>query len=761
MIAGRKISWASAMVLRSGQKLAFSVVRPVSRIHTSTVLARGEYQKFSPRPGIKELQVMNEAYDGIYDEFRRERSRGDDSAKKDFRGNDSARGDFRRNDSARGGYRRNDSAEGGGFRRNDSAKGGYRRNDSAEGGFRRNDSAEGGYRRNESAKGGYRKGGQRGKGRGANRRDRDSFEDQDKVISRNKTTNSGREGDGLLGLDDYEVDIVKLKDMEWTDLIPKIDETTNDAGENDSGSSTSTAGFSDVPTLALAEHKIVSRVLVNSLHYNRKYSQLTPVQAQTIIPILKNESVVVRAKTGTGKTAAFAIPTLQKVLEARRRGEQGVKAVIVSPTRELAQQIADEITAISAYGELRNIRTQCFVGGLSKDKQLKLGFLKKPVVDIVVATPGRLLDILEDDSVLKNFSGLQFKVFDEADRLLDIGFRDSLGQIRDRLATVVKHQVPTLLFSATIDKTVRSFAKDEFGEKAKVVDTVPKDEPGAAELVLQQALVCNNWAHMYSAGVHSVEQEADIASKAKEDGTLPVPFKAIVFLPSVILVEHFAAVLRRYFAKHSDRRNFVHTIHGKMTQANRQRVADTYRKARESILVTTDVVARGMDFPHVSHVFQIGIPQDVASYIHRIGRTARIGNSGKSMLILSKYELGYLNKLEESNILMQEQSNYAPHEDVHEKLTEIFPDTVADEEEANNIYNNVLISVGSLKRTYRIDGRKYLRDHESFGHLLGLDTPILSSVARKVWYDQRDVFIRSRSGRGSFQGGSRQSRMKW
>ncbi|ANB11637.1 Mss116p [Sugiyamaella lignohabitans] len=628
----------------------------------------------------------------------------------------------------------------------------------------------GGYNSFQGSTG--RKGNARGTWGGKNKT-RDSERDQEKVIGRNRLSNRGGEGDGLRGLDDYEVDILKLRGLEWTDLLPKVEEKTSENAESGSESETSTeseksssesaAGFSGVPTLELANQKVVSRVLVNSLHYNRKYTSLTPVQAQTLIPILRNESVVVRAKTGTGKTAAFAIPTLQKVLEAKRAGEEGVKAVIISPTRELAQQIADEITAISTYGELRKIKTQCFVGGLSKDRQLKLGFLNKPVVDIVVATPGRLYDILEDDNVLKHFKGLRFKVLDEADRLLDIGFRNELEAIRDRLAEVVEGEVPTLLFSATIDQTVRSFARDEFGQRAKIVDTVPKNEPTAAELVEQHSIVCSNWAQMYTAGVEYIEKELVAAKNALEESNNGAarPFKAVLFMPSVVLVENFAKVLSEYFADGDHGRNFVHTLHGQMTQASRQRISDSYRKSRQSILVTTDVVARGMDFPQVTHVFQIGVPSDVASYIHRIGRTARIGNSGKSFLILSKYEKDYLNRLQSAaKITMANEVNtYKPDAEVASKVAQAVPESIVDEEEANDIYNNVLISVGSIKRSYRMDSRAYIRDHQQFADLFGLDTPILAGSAQKIWTDRREP--RHKGGRGSFRGGSRQSRMKW
>lgn len=595
-------------------------------------------------------------------------------------------------------------------------------------------------------KGGSGRGWDKKKDRNRNQfSNRGSDAEGDRIINRNKKAISGAEGDGLLGMSDYEVDITKLAGKTWTDLVPTKE------GESEGTDTELPSSFSPVLTSYLADHKLLSRVLVNSLQYNRKYERLTTVQAQTIIPVLRNESVIVRAKTGTGKTAAFAVPILQKVLEAKRQGVQGVKALIISPTRELAQQIADEIGSITAYGELRGIKVQCFVGGLSKDHQLRLAFGRNPVVDIAIATPGRLNDILENNpEVLQHFSELKFKVLDEADMLLHIGFRPQLDKIRDILATATNYeQVPTLLFSATTDSAVTSFARNELGGKINIIDTVPKDEPTAAELVDQTAIFCEQWAQVYEAALVEIQKQVE-ASQGK--------YKAIVFLPSVLLVENFKMFCKRYFKEtNCHEPSIVHSLHGQMTQAKRQHASDAFRKANESILITTDVVARGMDFPAVTHVVQIGIPQDVAQYIHRIGRTARIGNKGKSVLLLTKFEKLFLNALKDKQNVNLQPEVFQSNDETSKIVWNIGQNLLGDESEANDLFNNLLGSMGSLKRAYKIDGQKFIRANEEFARMLGNESPRLVGYVHRSWIS-KDFSQRGRSNRS---GGSRYSRMKW
>lgn len=521
--------------------------------------------------------------------------------------------------------------------------------------------------------------------------------------------------DGLRGESAYEIDREALSTLKWTDLIP------DDAREVE--------GMSPVPTQILASRRLLNLPLVNSLIYNRRYEWLTPVQAQTLLPILKGESVVVRAKTGTGKTAAFAIPTLQKVLETRSQTRGKVKAIIISPTRELAQQIADEIFKITQYGGVNSIKVQALVGGLSKERQLRQAGLQGkgggPVADIIVATPGRLLDILEDEEVLKKFSHIVFRVFDEADRLLDIGFERILEQIRDRLESVTgDREVPLLLFSATADRSVRRFAESQFGDRLRIVDTVPRDEPTANELVDQQAITCPSWREVYEGSTAAI-------IKAYEDSIIPGarPLKAIIFLPTVAMVENFAQLLRAILPPSI--RKHTSALHGKVSQSSRQHRADKFRKEPQGILVTTDVVARGMDFPLVTHVFQLGVPPDVASYVHRIGRTARIGNRGESQLFLTSHMRQYLGALKREGI--------KPHLVSYNPTSEEFKDEFyraarrLGDEEYKEMVNSLLAYMAVLKSQFNIYPADFMRGMKIFAEMFGRDSLPLTNANKAVW----------------------------
>lgn len=507
--------------------------------------------------------------------------------------------------------------------------------------------------------------------------------------SRNTARGSGPEGDGLLGQPDYE----RIKDLDGLDLT-KLCAKEGSTVEGD---------FSTVETASLAENKVLSRVLVNSLTENRKYKSLTAVQAQTMIPILRGDSVVVRAKTGTGKTAAFSVPSIQQVIEAVRNGEKGVKALIVSPTRELAQQIADEISAITSYGEMRQLLTVCLVGGLSKNGQIQHAFGGRKKADIIVATPGRLYDILQEPGIGEEFANLKIKILDEADRLLDIGFADALRDIDIELKRFSQSNFQTLLFSATIDRAVRQFASQELGTRAKIIDTVPKDEPEAHELVNQKAIITDNWSEMYAATYGAIQ---DAYTTSVDSGK--TIYKGIVFMPTVPSCEHFSDILKHTMA---DAKLHILVLHGQMTQAARQRVADQFRRSNNAIMITTDVVARGMDFPNVTHVFQMSTPRDVASYVHRIGRTGRIGNHGDAALILTKHERGYLRDLSQRKIEISDVSQYKPDPEYADRIKGAVEFIDHDDETKSNVIHGLLSSLAHIRKAYKVDGREFLRDN--------------------------------------------------
>ncbi|KAF5094658.1 hypothetical protein D0Z03_002018 [Geotrichum reessii] len=576
-----------------------------------------------------------------------------------------------------------------------------------------------GYNRNRSWGGNRRNNDRRGNRKGTGQGEFDQ--------RRNTSSNNGPEGDGLKGLPEYE----RVKDLENVDLSVLCSKD----------GASSKGDFSSVETESLAEHKILSRVLVNSLTDNRGYKSLTAVQAQTLVPILRGDSVVVRAKTGTGKTAAFSIPSIQHVIEAVKNDETGVKALIISPTRELAQQIADEISAITAWGEMRKLLTVCMVGGLSKQGQIKHAFEGRKKADIIVATPGRLFDVLQVPGIGEEFANLKIKVLDEADRLLDIGFADSLRDIDNELKRYSDNGFQTLLFSATIDRAVRQFASAELGSKAKVIDTVPKNEPEAHELVNQKVVVTNSWEEMYPAAYKAISEAQKMA--VEENNEI---FKGIVFMPTVPSCDHFTDIMKHAMAdapvgQKQTSRLQVMTLHGQMTQAARQRVADKFRKSDNALLITTDVVARGMDFPGVSHVFQLGAPRDVASYVHRIGRTGRIGNKGDAALLITQHEKGYLRDLKSRNISIEDVTTYKKSDEAeHEEVIKSAVDFLAhDDEFKETVISGILSSFAHLRKEYNVNGREYLRDNARVAETFGLEDYRPGQSLVRTWGAHRDA----------------------
>lgn len=590
-------------------------------------------------------------------------------------------------------------------------------------------------------------------------------------------------GDGLMDQPNYELDKEALKTLKWTDLVkPAADDISvlvegetgeagevSETGETGKGSEASEASLnsSNIPTEMLAERKLVSLPLVNSLIHNRGYKYLTPVQAQTLFPILNNESVVVRAKTGTGKTAAFSIPIVQKALESRADEslKNKVKAVIVTPTRELAQQIADEIFKITQFGGgLSEIKVQSLVGGVPKYAQLKAAGLMKgrygdgagKVADIVVATPGRLCDVLEDPQVSSYFDKVQFRVYDEADRILDIGFEREMEEIRQKLEQVTnRDDIPLLLFSATADRKMQKFAENQSSARVKLIDTVPPNEPTANELVQQHLVVCSNWADMYMGITNRIVQ---LYSDAKAEKS---HFKAIVFLPTTVMVDHFELLLKDAFtaSDNADMSRSVFGVHGQRSQSSRQNRSDRFRTKRDAILVTTDVVARGMDFPNVSHVFQIGPPTDTSSYIHRIGRTARIGNSGTSYLYYTDHMRGFVDALAKMNIKPEKEVYEVEVNDQNAETEKAFKRSVESEEYAQDLLYSLMSYMTNFKGKFPMDSSRFIKDMDPFVKLLGLSELRLGGQLQQAWRGRENSGNNRRRGTG--YGSSRRSRMRW
>jgi len=340
------------------------------------------------------------------------------------------------------------------------------------------------------------------------------------------------------------------------------------------------------------------------------YLNPTPIQAQAIPPLLEGRDLLGIAQTGTGKTAAFALPLLQQLDKQRQeRRHRAPRALILAPTRELAIQIGD---ALGTYGRHLGLRKAVIFGGVGQQPQVRaLG----RGLDIVVATPGRLLDLMRQGHLkLHQVSTL---VLDEADRMLDMGF------IRDvrRIVAALPKQRQTLLFSATMPSDVAKLAAEILHRPLRV-EVTPKAV--AVERIEQH--------------VHFVE--------ARGKRALLTELLADRGLERVIVFTRTKHGAERV-ARHLDKAGIAAgAIHGDKSQGARQRALAEFRSGKARVLVATDIAARGIDVDGVSHVINFEIPNQPESYVHRIGRTARAGAEGIAISLCDASERGHLKAIE-------------------------------------------------------------------------------------------------------------------
>ncbi|KAK4251521.1 P-loop containing nucleoside triphosphate hydrolase protein [Corynascus novoguineensis] len=402
---------------------------------------------------------------------------------------------------------------------------------------------------------------------------------------------------------------------------------------SDDGSSSLITRFADLPRLGVHDR------LVNSLTSVLKYETMTDVQSMTINAALAGKDVVAQAKTGTGKTLAFLVPTVQRLIANQpelaypRRGQarsDDIRAIILSPTRELAEQIGVEAKKLC---QGTGVVVQTAVGGTQKNQMLRKTRIEG--CHLMVATPGRLHDLLSDRSTGIDAPNLEALVLDEADRMLDVGFKTELESILNYLPHRTEVPRQTLLYSATIPKNVVNIAR-QFINPAnfEFVQTVRADEVPTHERVPQFIVPCRGFENLVPTLLELTRREINKALNDPER----LPFKAIVFLPTTASVQSYASIFRRL--KYHDRAMpRIFDIHSKLAQSARTRSADDFRQSRSAILFSSDVSARGMDFPNVTHVIQVHLPQDRDLYIHRIGRTGRAGKQGEAYLLCADVEI--------------------------------------------------------------------------------------------------------------------------
>ncbi|HLU70432.1 MAG TPA: DEAD/DEAH box helicase, partial [Fibrobacteria bacterium] len=339
------------------------------------------------------------------------------------------------------------------------------------------------------------------------------------------------------------------------------------------------------------------------------YEKPTPIQAGAIPAVLEERDVWGCAQTGTGKTAAFALPILHNLASRPFVKTNAVRALVLSPTRELALQIAEQFIA---YGKGLRLRTAVIFGGVSdygQKQRLKQG------VEILVATPGRLMDLLGQNAL--NLNHVEIFTLDEADRMLDMGF---IHDVR-RVSALLPPKRQTLLFSATMPPEIKALAKNLLRDPVNV-----EVNPVSSTAAKIEQSVYHVSRNLKPTLLGQLLQDTSIRS-------------ALVFTRTKHGADKVVRALDRFGV-------FAEAIHGNKSQGARQRALSNFKAGRTRVLVATDIASRGIDVQEISHVFNYDLPEVAESYVHRIGRTGRNGASGTAVAFCDQEERSYLRQIE-------------------------------------------------------------------------------------------------------------------
>jgi len=343
------------------------------------------------------------------------------------------------------------------------------------------------------------------------------------------------------------------------------------------------------------------------------YAEATPVQSQAIPAAIAGGDLLVSSQTGSGKTAAFLLPALQRLYKPSTLSGHGPRVLVLTPTRELALQVQK---SCHAYGSTQRMRTASLVGGMPYGLQLKL--LARSV-DIVIATPGRLKDHMDRRTV--NLGRVEMLVLDEADRMLDMGFQEEI----DAIIAKIPQERQTLLFSATLDGIVGRLAQRVTRNPARItIARVAETRPD----ITQHALVADNHAH-------KVRMLDTLLREEEVDQTL-------VFTATKRAAEDLSGEL---LGKGFD----VGALHGDMRQRERSQMLQRLRDGKMKVLVATDVAARGIDVPGINLVVNYDAPRQAEDYVHRIGRTGRAGRAGVAITFLGAQDRHLVRAIERFN----------------------------------------------------------------------------------------------------------------
>ncbi len=342
----------------------------------------------------------------------------------------------------------------------------------------------------------------------------------------------------------------------------------------------------------------------------KNYAQATPIQRQAIPTVLTGRDLLGIAQTGTGKTAAFMLPSLDRLAAARQIPRPGqVRMLVLAPTRELAAQIA---ASAEAYGKFMRLSVGVIFGGVPNSKSVRT---VARGLDVLVATPGRLLDLIDQRAL--SLRDLEILVLDEADQMLDLGFIHALK----RIVALVPPKRQTLFFSATMPKAIKELADKYLTNPAEVAVT-----PTATT-------------------ADRVDQRVVYVNQNEKTALLTLFFQRTKIERTLVFsrTKHGADKIVRYLEAAGIPAN---AIHGNKSQAQRERALAAFKSGDAPVLIATDIAARGIDIPGVSHIINYDLPEVPEQYVHRIGRTARAGAEGKAVAFCSPDERGLLRDIE-------------------------------------------------------------------------------------------------------------------
>ncbi|CAL5195964.1 unnamed protein product [Lathyrus oleraceus] len=438
------------------------------------------------------------------------------------------------------------------------------------------------------------------------------------------------------------------------------------------------------------------------------YEKMTLVQEATLPAILKGKDVLAKAKTGTGKTVAFLLPSIEVVVKSlpidRGQKRTPILVLVICPTRELACQAAAEATKLLKYHP--TIGTQVVIGGTNLSSEQK--HMQANPCQILVATPGRLIDHIENTAgFASRLMGVKALVLDEADHLLDMGFRKDI----EKIIAAVPKQRQTLMFSATVPDSVHQVCNIALKKDFEFISTVQEGTEETHSKVHQMHLVAPLDKHFSLLYVILKEHIAD-----------DVDYKVLVFCTTAMVTRLVSDLLGRLNLN-------VREIHSRKPQSYRTRISDEFRRSKGLILVTSDVSARGVDYPDVTLVVQVGLPTDKQQYIHRLGRTGRKGKEGQGILLLAPWEEFFLDSTKDLPIGKAPVPSVDP--DTKKKVERAISNVEMENKE--KAYQAWLGYYNSNKKVGK-DKKKLVELANEFSRCMGLDTPpaISNLILRKM-----------------------------